>query len=508
MSLIYKLGLSGNPFENYTAETEPDIGEYAVRPPYLESISARARKLSSFILFGDRGAGKSATRLTVFKEIWGSKDSDKPFIVNLTDFSSIIEIFKKDKLSEKEIIFLAAYNTIEQMLAWLASLNESDRSAKLSSLTKEQRSLIMALVQGFYLSKEEMDREHSTAETFRLLDSTWQTKAVVWTTQRGETISKIIAEAVALFSRRVTEDDSLEISEPAEKLLKSLIGDSPNAPRAILHKLVELAQIFGFTGVCMLVDKLDETAATMKSAESTAKLIHPLLSHIQLLEVVGFSWIFFIWRNVTTHFNGKHEVRLDKIPSSNIVWGQIQLREMLDKRVEFFSSGALNFSQLFEPETDMEQVYNLLLTHSINSPRELIKIIDIIIREHDINEPDTSLTLNSVNAGINKYCIETIDTWHAPKILQQIYRLGKTPFINQDVQTTFKIGDQGARVKIKTWEDAGLVKQSGTLPSSAGGKQVYRYVISDPRVIRIIENTLDPSVGIEFDEFAEEPSDD
>lgn len=40
-TIVAQLGLSGNPFEHYTAETEPHITEYAVRPPYLEAIAAR-----------------------------------------------------------------------------------------------------------------------------------------------------------------------------------------------------------------------------------------------------------------------------------------------------------------------------------------------------------------------------------------------------------------------------------------------------------------------------------
>jgi len=71
--LVDSLGLKGNPFEHYVVETEPDIAEYAVKPPYFETIEARANSRSSYVLFGDRGAGKSATRLTVFKQLWANK---------------------------------------------------------------------------------------------------------------------------------------------------------------------------------------------------------------------------------------------------------------------------------------------------------------------------------------------------------------------------------------------------------------------------------------------------
>src|SRR5664279_1679902 len=103
-TLVKLLNLRGNPFEHYTAETEPDIASYAVRPPYLQAISDRVHGLSSFILFGDRGAGKSATRITIYNEVWKQISTStvqaerRPLVVNVTDFSAIQEAFKKRQI--------------------------------------------------------------------------------------------------------------------------------------------------------------------------------------------------------------------------------------------------------------------------------------------------------------------------------------------------------------------------------------------------------------------------
>lgn len=123
MTIIKTFSLKGNPFEHYTAENEPDISSYAVRPPYLTTITDKAKYLNSFILFGKRGAGKSATRLTVFKEGFLTEEK-KPFLVNLTDFSDLIYKLKKGKLTDIDIVNVVAYNVIEQMLGWLSLLDE------------------------------------------------------------------------------------------------------------------------------------------------------------------------------------------------------------------------------------------------------------------------------------------------------------------------------------------------------------------------------------------------
>jgi hypothetical protein len=66
--LLTTLGFNDNPFANYSAENEPDIDQYFVRAPYYEFVREHGFSGRSVILFGERGAGKSATRLTYAKE--------------------------------------------------------------------------------------------------------------------------------------------------------------------------------------------------------------------------------------------------------------------------------------------------------------------------------------------------------------------------------------------------------------------------------------------------------
>lgn len=249
MTLVQRLNLKGNPFEHYTAETEPNITEYAVRPPYLQAISDRARSLSSFILFGNRGAGKSATRITVFGEVWKSNsesDTDsRPFVVNLTDFTALQPAFKANKLTDREIVAAVAFCVLEQILVWLASLEEDDREVYIEGLDKSERALAFALLKGFYLSVSEMDRSVSTTDALKLLNSAWYTKSGIWAGKRWDALSGIIAAAVNAFSKKQI-DDAIDIAGPAEALLKSLTGDSANTSRAILIKLVDLVKAFDF----------------------------------------------------------------------------------------------------------------------------------------------------------------------------------------------------------------------------------------------------------------------
>ena len=236
-TFVKSLNLRGNPFEHYTAETEPDIANYAVRPPYLQAISDRVHGPSSFILFGDRGAGKSATRITVYNEVWkqisttSAEGGRGPLVVNLTDFSRIQDAFKKDKLTDRDLVGIVAFAVVEQVLVWLSSLEEGDRDVYIKGLDAAERTLVFALLKGFYLSVSEMDRAVSTADALRLLNSAWMTKGTVWASQRWDALSKILAAVVGALSKH-NLDASTDISGPAEELLKSLTGDAPNVSRA------------------------------------------------------------------------------------------------------------------------------------------------------------------------------------------------------------------------------------------------------------------------------------
>jgi hypothetical protein len=504
MGIIKDLGLSANPFEHYAAETEPNISEYAVRPPYLSSIIDRSSALNSFTLFGERGSGKSATRITVFSSLWGSSGSGDeaatcPLAVNVTDFSMVLDDFQKGVLTDRKLVALVAFHVLEKILAWLSSLDEADREIYIEGLDTDERSLAVALLEEFYLSVPEMDREVSNSDALRLLNSAWTTKSQVWMNARWGALSKIFATALGALSRKKL-DKEIDITDAAESILMSLKPDTGKAAMAILNKLVELARAFGFSGVCVLVDKVDETNATANSAEATARLVHPIYNHIQLLEVDGFSWIFFLWGNVQDYFSGKIPVRLDKIAHANITWTEKALRQMVDARLKFFSDDRIEFSGMFENASLADEVFAHLANMAMKSPRELIKIVDITIREHDIASGGGLLSLESIDNGLDIYCNETINSWYTEKHLNQLLRLGKPSLVNKDVQTKFKIGHQGARNKINIWEEEGLVVQDGTLPSEHGGKPVNRYVISDPRVSRIIKRQLSEVVGSEIEE--------
>lgn len=501
-TLTNALALKSNPFEHYIAETEPHIAQYAVKPPYLESIAARALATSSFILFGDRGAGKSATRITLFSELWqaaGRADKEggpaAPLAINFIDFTSAVAAFQKGKYDELVLVSEVAYLVIEQILAWLSSLSEDDRNTYTLALEKEENELVVALLTTFYLTRSEFDRKQSESTALKLLNRAWTTRSSVWINRKWDALSGLVASIVDGMTKRYVAEKA-DVATPIAALLQKA-ASTPSGGRVILEKLVDFVKIFSFSGIVILIDKVDETEVTQRSAEATARMVYPLLSHMQLLEVEGLSWMLFLWSQVRPFMvDEKTKVRLDKIAHESISWGIPFFRQMLDARISYFSDGRLKFTDLFDESTNVDEVVESLVSTSMSSPRELLRLLDVIVREHDVRNVDSPATIllnkDSVDNGQDRYVQETIFNVYDEKSTRQLIRVSQLRFTNKEVQTTFRLSSQSARNRIGGWVNAGMVKQTGTRAADGdqGGRQSYEYSVIDARIARIINRNL------------------
>jgi hypothetical protein len=158
-TLIELLGLKGNPFASYVAENEPEIEYYFIRPQYYSTVLERGNSSQSLILFGARGAGKSATRLAYYKSAVASKMSgaNTPLVVILDDFSRILDK-GLSKVDLGRFVSEIGYLVVESVLLWLAELKEDERKVYLEGLNKEEESNAVELVKNYYLVLPEMVR--------------------------------------------------------------------------------------------------------------------------------------------------------------------------------------------------------------------------------------------------------------------------------------------------------------------------------------------------------------
>lgn len=510
--LLDDLGFRDNPFASYVAENEPDIERYFVRPPYFDEVATRGQARRSLVIFGARGAGKSATRLTFYKDCWARRlrDEPAPLAIALDDYSRVTA----GGLANADLgrfVAEVGYLTIEAVLAWLSGLEEADRELQLETMTPEQESLVIALLERFYLSRPELVRSATVREPLKLLNQAWHKRTKLWLEKRWDAVAGLISAIATAIARKAAD------AEPnIDAGLRDLLRANPaqwndgQFARILLARFAEFAKVFGFQGVVVLVDKVDETPLTSNSAAATAALLFPLLSTTQLLEIEDFGWLLFLWDKVKDGYSGAEQaVRLDKIAHATIQWPEAFLLSLIDRRLAHFSDGKIDsFDQLCERGTDAAAALAEVVQLCMRSPRELIRVLDTVVREHDelheVESVSSRITRDSIDRALDKYAIETLPRLYAKQPLQQIVRMPLGAFTNRDVQNQFRINDQSARNRIRGWEDAGMVARTGTRPAEGGqaGKPANEYSVIDQRLRRLLQRQL--SLGPDYDLIDEE----
>src|SRR5690606_703227 len=275
--LLTQLGIRENPFSALSAEDEPDIDQYFIRPPYYRYINERGLKCQTCILFGERGAGKSATRLTLKNEAWRriKRNDDFPVIpVTLDNYQAILDR-GLNKVTVGGFVREACFLVVEAVLVWLTSLAEDERETYVAGLDSSELELAIQLVDRFYLSRPEMARSLSSKKTLQLLSQAWPQRTALWVAKRWDALATIVSRTALAITQRKTEL-KLDVEKEVEQLLlpgTEARWDEERYARSALEKAVEFSRLFGFGGVTVLLDKADETTETGGSKDSDRKSV-------------------------------------------------------------------------------------------------------------------------------------------------------------------------------------------------------------------------------------------
>jgi hypothetical protein len=509
--LLQALGFKDNPFANYSAENEPAIDQYFVRPPYYEFVLERGLACRSVVLFGARGAGKSATRIAFAKEAWRPTSQARPYplLITLDDFSRIL-LPGLNQINLGSFVTEVGFLVVESLLLWLAAQDKESRDLYLGTLTNTEEAMLISLVRHFYLSQPEYVRQTTIDESLKLLRQSWTKRTKLWFEDRWDHLAALVATlAQTLGNKWAGTEANVEAGLAALLRTDRPQWNEAHFARALLGKLVQTARMFGFAGVTALVDKVDETVVTTNSARASAQLVYPILANTQLLEIDGFGWLMFLWDKLSTEYSSdQYPVRLDKIPNATISWDERFLTELTERRLDHYSAQQVpSFTNLCEADLASQAAFEDVVRMSMWSPRELIRILDTIVREHDdeysLAAETRLLTQDSIDRALDKYSVEAVRRMFDRVHLQQLSRLRLQTFINKDVQAAFRINAESARNRIRSWVDAGIVTQTGSRQAEGGvgGKPWYEYSITDLRVKRLITRDLD--IGLELDDLGD-----
>ena len=133
------------------------------------------------------------------------------------------------------------------------------------------------------------------------------------------------------------------------------------------------------------------------------------------------------------HLRGQGDFVSTRSRTRRSNWDGRFLVEMLDRCSTPPDSKVTRFAEILERGTDATAGLHEMIERSMHSPRELIRLLSAVVREHeerqrDIDRPTPSMMLPSQTASIGTASTPCLRRTQRPT-LTQVYRLGG-PFLN------------------------------------------------------------------------------
>ncbi len=386
-----------------------------------------------------------------------------------------------------------AFVVAETLLAWLSTLQDDER-AQVTERAKPQMALVSRFISNFYLNRADHSRSTTAKDTYDLLETSVRARTTIWVEKRRDQIAGAVATIAGALGKKLADFD---IGDPSslQKLLEKQKGDGFYDPNYTLSRAVEVARAFGFTGVVVQVDKVDETDWTGADVSAAADLILPLLTNINLHEIDGLVWTFFIWDEVSVYMRRAHggKIRFDKIPNGAIAWQVSYLTDLVSRRMAFFSEHRVNrLADISENDANVDAVLPEIISLTAHSPRQLISALDVILSLHiqDTQGRPSKLPHSAYEMGMDAYAKKSLSDRGLLDEARTIGKMGLEKFVAKDVQGLIRQSAPTARGRIDNWISQGLVGQCGTRPTGGAGRPVDEFEVLDPRALRVLHRRL------------------
>lgn len=458
------LGFTEDPFASTNALHEEMLPEYFINPPYFSALIGDVNKPKSSIIIAPRGTGKTAQRKMLEKysevipELICIVYDDFP-IENRPDLNNITLEIHLIKINKCLLIAL---------LCELYSRNIE------KAISMEEKKTLTKLIE-LYL------HDINTSDINYALNSIKGISGKIkdiWNVA-NEGITSVVN--IILTKHGIPKVNLDKVKDDSTVIKNSEVMDHFNVIEILFESI-------GIGSVFILIDRVDETSLTGNDSKETYKLIQPLIKDLRLLERKTIVFKFFLWDKLEEHWS--EDIRKDRIDIFKIEWNIVQIKELLDKRLNGFSNNKIgNLSSILDCNAEtLEYIY----IFSKNSPRDAINIMKTIFTEHlNINSSNSNLqslpNSESIIKGIEMFSeekfTEIITQRTQQKELQSIKSCTFT--INHLYNEIFKCESSTARNKLMPWTRAGFIYTSpNKIKVHNKPNSVNLYTFDDIRISR------------------------
>jgi hypothetical protein len=464
------LGFDENPFAHTNADEEERLQDYFIPPPYFPSVFGDPEHPKSFVVFAPRGGGKSAQRRMIEEQ---AADSQVLAITydrfEFPDLKSAADITLAHHLrSVIRCILMGLLVTLHAEPALNENLNAYDKSTLVKLASEYLRGVTEQQLQ------QALDSLKSIKDKVRDFWNEWLPVLGVGIETLAKTLLKVDIQA--------TEFSATEASAKSTQ------------QKYQISLLVSIAKKLGFKSIYVLIDRVDESDLTGNDQHASFKLVAPLLRDLELLELKGIAFKFFLWDHLEP---GYAEIaRTDRIAQETLDWDDEMLKQMWRKRLRAFSNGRVQGLNEIATAIPPFHVDDLALIFSNHSPRDMIRIGDQIMAEQqEINRDAGVLRSEAIYDGIDKFCVRRASELVSETTLHDLRKITQVdftiPYLANDV---FREKQARVRNRIMRWRNDGAIVDVDRIdnPGPAENRPVKLMAIADIRVAK----TLFPDLSI------------
>lgn len=489
MELYQQLGFSNNPFSTFSAEEEKSfLNDIYINPLFYETLKSDLLSGHSRFILGARGIGKTALIL----QLRNALDKDGAFTIIIDEFDGVS--LKNNQVELTRLI-------IERVVTNFCVKIAKDPKG-LKKLDKYQKEKLSFIIKEFFqtLSKSQYEKLYNKTDNIR----TRNTLKNIWNNFFNKPINFLISGSIEIVAETARKSmglpsidgkefyknyvpeltiEQIEREKKPEKFLSNI-----KSLKEILNDLTEIIHAAGFKTSIVFFDKIDEYTKLNGGISAVSDFLSDFLKDTTILMNKSYSLVFSLWDVLKPELTN-NGVRFDKIKPIDITWQTDNLREILNKRIRFFSGDKKVINDIILSDNKLNEI----ITLSNNSPRYLFRQLSYIYdQQAEINKVSKGLTDEAIDKGqlvfsksFEYYAIYPTKRGAKEDILTNINRLlkiGKTTIMTKDFVDAYKVSTPTAISYIKIVQEYNLVRE---LTETDGGAKMYD--VLDPVLRHLIK---------------------
>lgn len=451
--LLRNLGFTEDPFAKTNADEEELLKSYFIEPPFFKAVYGDLSTPKSAVVFAPRGGGKTALKRMIELSSLGD-----PFMCVTYNQFNVAGL----RLGSIDLDYHLE-NIVRLLLVAVLSA-AADRG--IGGLSSDDRHIIYLLAKE-YLSEIDTTELKSAIQSVQNLTD----KAKEWWNKFTGPLGLILNAVLTKIGLGTTEIEKF-----------SAAGGRLGQRVDQMQVLGSLAIKLGFRCIYILVDKVDENVLTGK-ASSSFRFISPLVSDLQVLELPGFGFKFFLWDMLIDDYRAV--ARPDRVKYYTLRWEVAQLREMLSKRLKAHSGDRVTALSTISAGRS-EDIDWAVALFSQGSPRNTIRLCkEILDQQSEIDSSARELSTEAIIKGFDVFARNYAYEIVGEAIIRDLQKMRRADFTVKYIYTDiFRFTQQAGMTKVRSWQDAGVVDQIGTIQETRGTRSSNHYGVSDLLVLK------------------------